>query len=265
MRQYQTAVHVKRNFLLGAMKEALRGSSRRPLWDQDAQVRGDDGARSDGQIRRDIIDELQSEPTIDATSIGVHVKDGVVTLVGRADGEGDKWLMEAAAQRIAGVKSLAGALEISVPEPGMRTDDDIRRECEHALGMTVPGANHAIEVMVSSGWVTLSGTVSWGYERWAVEEIVSTLMGVNGVNGQITVRPLVVHEDVRANINAALCAYPALQASEIDIKVERNRVTLSGRIHSLAQRRAATNASRSTQGVKNVIDQTILVSEVAKI
>jgi osmotically-inducible protein OsmY len=100
----------------------------------------------------------------------------------------------------------------------MRTDDDIRRECEHALGMTVAGANQAIKVMVSNGWVTLSGDVAWGYERWTVEEIVSHLMGVTGVNGQIKVRPQIVESDVNANIKAALYRQPHQQFHEVEIQ-----------------------------------------------
>jgi osmotically-inducible protein OsmY len=192
MRHYQTAVNTKWAPLSTTMKEAGR-----PTFSPRSQgvpIRKSRAIRLDSQIRRDVIDEIQSELTIDADSIEVHVENGVVTLTGCADGCGDKWLIEVAAQRIAGVRSVETQLEIKVEEPGMRSDDDIRRECEHMLGMTVPGANHAIRVMVSSGWVTLSGSVAWGYERWSSEEIVNHVPGVNGVNGQITVQPLDLHD-----------------------------------------------------------------------
>ena len=186
MRHYQTAVNTKWSPLLATTEEAgrLSSSPRR----QGISTGKRRTIRLDSQIRRDVLDEIRSERTIDADSVDVHVENGVVTLTGCADGCGDKWLIEAAAQRIAGVSSVETQLEIIVDEPGMRTDDDIRRECEHMLGMTVPGANHAIRVMVSSGWVTLSGSVAWGFERWSCEEIVTHVPGVNGVNGQITVQ-----------------------------------------------------------------------------
>lgn len=188
MRHYQTAVNTKWSPLLATTEEVARvtSSPRR----QGVSTGKRRTIRLDSQIRRDVLDEIRSERTIDADSIDVHVENGVVTLTGCADGCGDKWLIEAAAQRIAGVSSVETQLKVTVDEPGMRTDDDIRRVCEHMLGMTVPGANHAIKVMVSSGWVTLSGSVAWGFERWSCEEIVNHVPGVNGVNGQITVQSL---------------------------------------------------------------------------
>lgn len=90
--------------------------------------------------------------------------------------------------KIARVRTSIDKLKVSVPEPEIRSDDDIMHECEDALGTTLPGANHAINVMVSSGWVRLSGTVARGCERWTAEEIVSRVRGVNGVNGQIEVQ-----------------------------------------------------------------------------
>jgi osmotically-inducible protein OsmY len=38
--------------------------------------------RSDSEIERDVKDELQWDPDLDATNIAVSVKDGVVTLAG---------------------------------------------------------------------------------------------------------------------------------------------------------------------------------------
>ena len=38
--------------------------------------------QDDKQLQRDILDELQWEPSIDAAEIGVTVRDGIVTLTG---------------------------------------------------------------------------------------------------------------------------------------------------------------------------------------
>jgi len=38
--------------------------------------------KTDSQIQQDVIDELKWEPAVDATDIGVEVKDGIVTLAG---------------------------------------------------------------------------------------------------------------------------------------------------------------------------------------
>lgn len=257
MRHSEPAAQIKSGFRF--LNGSVRNGLLRSLRSKSLPEARDGSARCDEQIRQDVVDELNSERTIDAAAISVGVEHGLVSLAGCADGTGEKWLIEAAARRIAGVTGLAVEIDIIGPEPGMRTDEDIRRDCEHALGMTVAGANHAITAMVSSGWVTLSGNVAWGYERWTAEEVVSSLAGVIGINGQIRVRSLAVEENVHANIRAALCGQPGEHVSAMQIRVDRNRVTLSGPVTSLMQRRAAVNAAWSTEGVKHVVDHTTLI------
>ena len=53
--------------------------------------------KSDTDIKRDVEEELRFDPDIDATDIGVAVKDGVVTLVGFVKSYTEKFEAEAAA------------------------------------------------------------------------------------------------------------------------------------------------------------------------
>ena len=55
--------------------------------------------KTDQQLQSDVIAELNWEPSINATKIGVEVNEGVVTLAGHVDSYADKWNAEAAAQR----------------------------------------------------------------------------------------------------------------------------------------------------------------------
>ncbi len=142
----------------------------------------------DAQIAQDVMNELRSEATLTAMPIGVTVKDGIATLSGRADSTGEMWLIETTARRIAGVKGVMMNLEIHHPEPGMRSDDDIAHDCENTLGLATSGPNDAVKVRVNNGWVSLSGDVAWGHERWTAEAAVGQLVGVTGVNSQIRVR-----------------------------------------------------------------------------
>lgn len=165
-----------RNNALSSSNEAQLKRMKRTRHDDDAQ------------IAQDVMNELRSEATLTAMPIDVTVKDGIVTLRGRADGVGEMWLIETAARRIAGVKGVRMNLEIHHPEPDMRSDDDIEHDCENALGLATPGPNDAVKVRVNHGWVSLSGDVAWGHERWMAEAAVSQLVGVTGVNSQIRVR-----------------------------------------------------------------------------
>ena len=51
-------------------------------WRIPRSQRGEPAMRSDLDIKRDVEDELISDPDVVATDVGVAVKDGVVTLTG---------------------------------------------------------------------------------------------------------------------------------------------------------------------------------------
>ncbi|NEX64651.1 BON domain-containing protein [Noviherbaspirillum galbum] len=147
--------------------------------------------RADAQIQKDIQDELLLEPNIPPASIGVSVSEGVARLTGTVDGESDRRLIETAVRRIAGVQRLLVKLASNPSARVPRPDGDIERECRDVLRSLTDGSGSPIEVMVSNGWVNLSGSVVNAYDRWLAEEKVSDVPGVKGVNGQIRVGPAV--------------------------------------------------------------------------
>jgi osmotically-inducible protein OsmY len=63
--------------------------------------------RSDIDIKRDVEQELSSNPDIDATDIAVAVKDSVVTLSGFVRSYAQKWEAENTAKRVLGVTGVA--------------------------------------------------------------------------------------------------------------------------------------------------------------
>src|SRR3979411_175340 len=113
--------------------------------------------RSDSDIERDVRDELQWDPDLDATDIAVSVKDGVVTLTGFVKSYTDKYESEAAAKRVAGVAGVANDLEVRLPSVDERPDPEIARDAVSAIKSQLPISSERIKVVVKSGWVTLEG------------------------------------------------------------------------------------------------------------
>lgn len=200
-RMAQVSGDLRMNTLYSDAPERFFGSrGRRALPPADSDHIDMTSQRSDAQIQQDVKDELQmEEPIIHAANIGVTVTDGVVTLTGTVDDAQDQGLIKAAARRIAGVRSLSVELKTNTPALTSRLDGDIERECEDVLRSLTDRAHYQIEVIVSNGWVNLSGHVARGYERWLAEAKVSDLPGVKGVNGQLKVDPVVQRDlDTRA-------------------------------------------------------------------
>jgi len=211
-------------------------------------------SKSDLQLQNDVTAELKWEPSLNATQVGVEVKDGIVTLAGHVDSFAEKWAAESATQRVSGVKGLAVEMEVTLPGSSIRNDADIAHAAENVLQWSTNSPNNAVKVMVENGWVTLTGSVEWDYQRLAAAEAVRYLLGVSGLSDQITLKPKVAGSSVKFEIEAALDRRAKSDAQDISVEVEGGNVTLSGVVNSWNERQLARNSAWGTPGVHNVID-----------
>ena len=128
--------------------------------------------RSDSEIERDVKEELQWDPDLDATDIAVTIKDGIVTLAGFVKSYTDKYEAEAAVKRVAGVLGVANDLRSAAAQRGRATGSDIARDAVAAIKSQLPISSQNIKVVVKNGWVTLEGQVEWQYQRNTAENAV---------------------------------------------------------------------------------------------
>lgn len=211
--------------------------------------------KTDIQLKADVTAELAWDPAINATAIGVQVKDGVVTLSGHLDSYGEKQAVEKAVRRVSGVRGIAVELDVKLAPDHRRSDSEIAQAALHALRLHTWVPEDQIKVEVEDGWVTLSGEVNWHYQIASAEQCIRPLLGVRGLTSKLTVKSRVSENDVSADIIAALTRQAERDAKRIDIGVEGGVVTLSGDVHSMAEHDAAVNAAWSTGGVSRVVDR----------
>jgi osmotically-inducible protein OsmY len=215
--------------------------------------------KTDSQLQQDVMAELKWEPAVHAAQIGVEVKDGVVTLAGEVSSYAEKWNAERAAQRVNGVKALAVEMKVKLSEFGKRTDADIARSAGNILSWTTSPPADAIKVLVEGGWLTLSGDVEWQYQRQDAVDSVRYLSGVTGVSNQIAIKPSLSASVVKSDIEAALKRRAAADAKTIAVEVKGADVTLTGTVHSWAERELATRSAWGSSGVGKVVDKMTLV------
>ena len=135
-------------------------------------------------LRFAVLAELAADPAVRAWEIGVAAEDGVITLTGTVETVGYRTAAERAAKRVDGVRSVANDLRIRAINE--RTDTDIARDATHRLrnNIAVPAT---VQVVVSDGYLTLDGTVTWVHQRAAAESAVRYLRGVKGVENTIRI------------------------------------------------------------------------------
>ena len=202
-----------------------------------------------------MLDELDFEPSVDATHIGVSVNAGVVTLTGFVSNYVEKFAAERAARRVKGVTAIAQEIEVRLPSDKKMADDEIAKRAVDMLKWRGGLPSDRIDIKVEKGIVTLNGEVDWQYQRADAEDAIQDLTGVVNVTNMIRVRSPVQVSQIREKIQQSLRRSAELDASHITIQVDGSKVILTGKVHAWYERDLAERAAWSAPGVTEVQDQ----------
>jgi osmotically-inducible protein OsmY len=214
--------------------------------------------RLDADIERDVKEELQWNPDLDASNIAVAVKDGVVTLTGFVKSYTDKYEAEAAAKRVSGVVAVANDLEVRMPTVDERPDPEIARDAVAAIKSQLPISWQNIKVIVKNGWVTLEGEVEWQYQRQTAESAVRRIKGVKGVSNLVQLRPRTEPSEIKRKIMDAFRRNAEVDANRIVVETRGSEVILKGTVRSWIEREEAERVAWSAPGVTKVIDEIVI-------
>jgi osmotically-inducible protein OsmY len=215
--------------------------------------------KSDFELKDDVERELIWEPAVNATHIGVTVKNYIVTLTGHVPSYAEKYAAERAAKRVYGVKAVANELDVKLPGSSKRTDEDIAAACIGALRAHASVPEDKLKVVVNNGWVTLEGQVEWQYQRIAAENAVRYLTGVTGVSNNIKVTTQATASEVKDKIEQALKRSAEVDARRISVEATDGKVILRGNVRSWAEKDEAQRAAWAAPGV-TAVDNEISVS-----
>ncbi len=214
--------------------------------------------KTDAEIRRDVESELQWDPSIDDKMIGVIVNAGVVTLTGEVAHYEGKCAAEDITKRVSGVRAIANDIQVKIPLSGIRTDTEIAEAAANALRWNFSLADTQVKPVVKDGWVTLSGKVTFGFQRNLAVSAVRNLIGVKGVTSDMVVASAVKGADVKRKIEDAFKRHAILDAKDIEVKVDNSTVTLKGHVHTWQEHADADRAAWAAPGVAHVENRLVI-------
>jgi osmotically-inducible protein OsmY len=207
---------------------------------------------TDAEIQKNVMDHLKWQPILNAAEIGVSVKNGIVTLSGIVDSYSKKIAAENAVKKLAGVRAVAEDIQVGVSPSTHRTDTEIAEASLHALRWNASVPDENIKLKVENGIVTLEGEVEWEYQRRAARSAIENLNGVSTIFNLIVVKSKVVPGNVKQKISSALHRSATLDADKIFVDVVGNKVVLTGKVRSLAEKEDAIDAAWTAPGVDSV-------------
>lgn len=208
--------------------------------------------KTDSELKKDVLAELAWDPVVPEAKVGVSVNDGVVTLTGHLDSYSEKIAARRAVERVGDVKAIAMEIDVIPLGVHQRSDTEIAAAVDHALSWNTSVPKDRIKVTVEKGWVTLGGEVDWNFQRRAVERLVRPLKGVVGISDNIGIKAAAVPTNLTNRIQDALVRQAMREAKRIEIATDGGVVTLSGQVHSWAERSAVEGATWSAPGVSRV-------------
>jgi len=208
----------------------------------------------DSNLQQAVTAELGWEPSITASHIGVTADNGVVTLSGHVNSFVQKLAAEAAARRVKGVRAVAEEIEVRLAFDGKRGDDDIGAAAVSRLAWDMSVPRDAIKVQVEKGWVTLTGTVEWHYQKVAAVAAIRPLMGVVGVSDHVVLSPRVSTSNISDDIMHALHRSWFFDGDTIKVSANGGAIKLTGTVSSWHDRQVAAETAWAAPGATSVVN-----------
>jgi osmotically-inducible protein OsmY len=209
----------------------------------------------DNDLATDVSDELFWDPKVDNAALAVSASDGKITLRGTVGSLREKREARKAAQRVFGVISVDNQLQVKLMNDEKRADAELRGDVLQALMLDslVP---KTVDAKVEDGFVTLTGTVDWQYQRDEAEFVASNIADALDVFDDIELKHATPSAgDVQESIKKAFKRNAAIDADDLSISTENGTVTINGNVSSWAEHDEALDAAWAAPGVTSVHDE----------
>lgn len=217
---------------------------------------------TDQELGTRVKDQIRWDGRVPAADIEITIEDSKAILRGTVPSYRAKMAAAEDAWVVSGIQKVDNQLQVKYP-PAVTVppDSEIASSVETVLVWEPDIDSANIEVSVTSGVVTLRGTVDAYWKKYQAEQDAYGIAGVidviNELGVVLTDKPL--DQVIARDIEAALARNSHVNVEDVTVAVDNGTVILGGNIPNWAAWRSAYNAAIYTTGVIDVVDQLNIV------
>ena len=215
---------------------------------------------SDEVITTRIQSAFDGHPDLRSTTITLSAREGLVTIGGMVERPYQKWIAENLVKDVDGVTVIVNEIEVRLPGLDGRPDSAIASELVEVFALEFGHVADGIKISVQNGAVTLDGQVGNKSQWRRAAEIASQIRDVIAVRNELEVDPASPETAVKLRIEEAFRRIAQIDAGNIEVEADGNRLVLSGTVRSWAERQEAEHVARQTPGMKLVENRIVISS-----
>ena len=208
--------------------------------------------RKDHDVQKAVLEQLDFDPAINASHIGVAVRDGVVSLSGHVPSLAERARAETAAGQVHGVRAVVGDLKVELAGHCESPDEIVAQRAYERLASNTMVPLDRVHLSVKDGAVTLRGDVDWQYQREAALTDLRHLNCVREIHDEIVIKPPVKADAVKVRIREAMARLGIPSASSIVVDTRGSDIELTGNVGSWHEKGLAESIAWSVPGVSHV-------------
>lgn len=206
---------------------------------------------NNSNICKAVRSELNRDHGVPAQEIDISCEDGRVTLKGAVNSLRAKIRAKNLAETVRGVRSVEN--NINVNPDKKRSASELNKDVRQVLSNDAATRNFSVQAKANDdGKVTLTGNVDSNRKKRLAENVAGSVMGVTSIDNEIEVSQSSRSDDeIRRSAQEALQRNDLVDDRDIDVKVKDQKVMLSGKVASAAEKTQAKTSVWVT-GVNDV-------------
>ena len=217
-------------------------------------------AAADAATTAAVKTKLLADTKVGGLAIDVDTKDNVVTLTGKVRSAAERTEAVRLARTTTGVKNVVSKLVVDPNYKGVTDKDDkakaeIKDEAKDAKDATKGTTGKAVDATKKGAEKTGEAAKKAGQATKDAAVKAEDVTADAATTAAVKTKDVTADASITSAVKTKLLGDPKVGGLKIDVDTKDNVVTLSGTVHSAAEKAEAVRLAKNTTGVKKVIDK----------